>query len=104
MKKISTFFLMSILTFSAFAQQIPNSDFEQWKGSAGRTYQSSNGNEMRKRPGDEPTGWEGSSINQKVKVVFNVTKEETLIYKSTSHNKSSAAKMHLPDKQNPNTE
>ena len=71
-------------------QYIPNGSFDSWKGSCGSTYQSSNGNEMRKRPGDEPTSWYGSSINQKVKVAIigNVTKEETLIYKSTGRNGS----------------
>ena len=71
-------------------RNLPNGSFDSWKGSCGSTYQSSNGNEMRKRPGDEPTSWYGSSINQKVKVAIigNVTKEETLIYKSTGRNGS----------------
>lgn len=91
MRKIfTTLFTLAALTVQA--QYIPNGSFDSWKGSCGSTYQSSNGNEMRKRPGDEPTNWNGSSINQKVKVVFNVTKEETLIYKSTGRN-GSAVKM-----------
>ena len=73
------------------AQYIPNSNFEQWE-SAGNTYQSSNGNSMRKRPGEEPTSWEGSSINQSVKVVFNVEKQETLIFKSSKN--GNAVKLH----------
>ena len=88
MKKFFTI-LSVCAALSAQAQhQLPNGSFDSWKGSCGSTYQSSNGNEMRKRPGDEPTNWNGSSINQKVKVLFNVTKEETLIYKSTGRNGS----------------
>ena len=93
MRKIFTT-LFALAALAVHAQYIPNGSFDSWKGSgsAGSTYQSSNGNEMRKRPGDEPTSWNGSSINQKVKVLFNVTKEETLIYKSTGRN-GSAVKM-----------
>ena len=88
MKKFFTI-LSVCAALSAQAQhQLPNGSFDSWKGSCGSTYQSSNGNEMRKRPGDEPTSWNGSSINQKVKVLWNVTKEETLIYKSTGRNGS----------------
>ena len=80
--------LFAFVALAANAQYIPNGSFDSWKGegNAGSTYQSSNGNEMRKRPGDEPSNWYGSSINQSVKVLFNVTKEETLIYKSTGRN------------------
>ena len=87
-------FFTTLFAFAALAvnaQYIPNGSFDSWKGegNAGSTYQSSNGNEMRKRPGDEPTSWYGSSINQKVKVVLaNATKEETLIYKSAGRNGS----------------
>ncbi len=86
--------LLALAAIAVNAQYVPNGSFESWKGNgnAGSTYQSSNGNEMRKRPGDEPASWYGSSINQKVKVVFNVTKEETLIYKSAGRN-GSAVKM-----------
>ena len=88
--------LFALAAIAVNAQHIPNGSFDSWKGegNAGSTYQSSNGNEMRKRPGDEPTSWYGSSINQKVKVTLigNVTKEETLIHKSTGRN-GSAVKM-----------
>lgn len=88
MRKIFTTLSLVLFAFVVQAQYIPNSDFEQWE-SAGSTYQSSR-KEMRKRPGEEPTGWEGSSINQKVSIA---TKEETLIYKSSSYNGSNAVKM-----------
>ena len=82
--------IFAIAAIAVNAQYIPNGSFDSWKGdgNAGSTYQSSNGNEMRKRPGDEPTSWFGSSINQSVKVLFNVTKQETLIFKSTGRNGS----------------
>lgn len=83
--------LFALAAIAVNAQYIPNGSFDSWKGdgNAGSTYQSSNGNEMRKRPGDEPTSWYGSSINQSVKVLFtNATKQETLIFKSTGRNGS----------------
>ena len=79
---------MSILTFSVFAQQIPNSDFEQWE-SAGSSYQSSR-TEYRQRPGKEPVSWEGSSVNQKVSIA---TKTQELIFQSAGYSGSYAAKM-----------
>ena len=88
MKKIFTILFVGVALAVQAQHQIPNGSFDSWKGSCGSTYQSSNGNEMRQRPGDEPTSWNGSSINQKVKVVWNVTKEETLVYKSTGRNGS----------------
>lgn len=88
MKKISTFFLMSVLAFSVFAQQIPNSDFEQWER-AGNSYQSSN-NSNPQRPDTEPTYWEGSSVNQ---TVSGVNKQSTLITSSTSYNGTKAVRM-----------
>lgn len=98
MRKIITSLFLFSFALCTQAQQLPNGNFESWKGdgNAGNTYQSSNGNEMRKRPGDEPSSWNGSSINQKVKVfVANVEKTETLIFKSASasYNGSTAVKM-----------
>ena len=80
--------LFAIATIAVQAQKIPNGSFDSWKGSCGDTYQSSR-TEYRQRPGDEPTSWNGSSINQKVSIA---TKSETLIFKSTGRN-GSAVKM-----------
>ena len=88
MKKISAFFLMSMLAFSAYAQQIPNSNFEQWER-AGSSYQSSNGTNPQ-RPDNEPAYWEGSSVNQ---TVSGVNKQSTLITSSTSYNGTNAVRM-----------
>lgn len=82
MKKFFTLLLVSA-ALSAEAQYIPNGSFENWKGSAGESYQSSDGSlgggssalGLRQRPGDEPSSWNGSSVNQKVWV----EKKETLI-------------------------
>ena len=96
MRKIFTsLFLVMFALFANAQYYIPNSGFENWKGSAGSTYQSSDGSfgggskalGLRQRPGDEPSDWEGSSINQKV----SMEKKETLIEKS-SHN-GNAVKM-----------
>lgn len=80
--------LFAIATIAVQAQKIPNGSFDSWKGGCGDTYQSSR-TEYRQRPGDEPTSWNGSSINQKVSIA---TKSETLIFKSTGRN-GSAVKM-----------
>ena len=64
------------------AQQLPNGDFSSWKSSCGKSYaMNSSTNESLQRPGVEPTSWNGSSIHQKVKVVFTVTKKEELVFK-----------------------
>ncbi len=73
MKKFFTLLLISA-ALSAEAQYIPNGSFENWKGSAGESYQASDGSlnggnsvlGLRQRPGDEPSSWNGSSVNQKV--------------------------------------
>ena len=73
MKRIFTAFLLCSVT-AVYSQYLPNSSFENWKGSAGSSYQSSDGSlaggssafGLRQRPGDEPEGWNGSSVNQKV--------------------------------------
>ncbi len=61
---------------------LPNADFELWKGEAGNSYQTNDPAGERQRPGDEPTDWYGSSINQSVKVPLlgAQEKKETLIY------------------------
>lgn len=97
MRKFFTLLFLASFAFAQAQYYIPNSDFESWKGSAGSTYQSSDGSSkggssalgMRQRPGDEPSDWEGSSINQQVIM----EKKETLIEKSTSYNGSTAVKM-----------
>ena len=87
MKKFFTTLLV-LAAMAVNAQYLPNGSFDSWKGSCGDTYQSSR-TEYRQRPGDEPTSWNGSSINQKVSIA---TKSETLIFKSTGRN-GSAVKM-----------
>lgn len=75
--------------FTAQAQQLPNVGFENWKESAGYSYQSSrsgmNGSAagLRQRPGDEPMNWNGSSVNQ---TVMSMNKQETLVEKGISRN------------------
>ncbi len=87
MRKIFTLLFLVSFAFAQAQYYIPNSGFENWKGSCGSTYQTSSGGGMRQRPGDEPSDWEGSSINQKV----GLSATKTLIEKS-SYN-GSAVKM-----------
>ena len=87
MRKIFTLLFLTSFAFAQAQYYIPNSGFENWKGSCGSTYQTSSGGGMRQRPGDEPSDWEGSSINQKV----GLSASKTLIEKS-SYN-GSAVKM-----------
>lgn len=56
--------LLSLSAFTANAQQLPNVGFDSWKGTCGKTTWTST---MKTdggftRPGDEPTGWCGSSV------------------------------------------
>lgn len=60
---------------AARAQQLPNFGFDNWKTSCASTEAFGSSEEMRQRPGVEPTDWNGSSVNQKVS---GVTKEEKL--------------------------
>ena len=101
MRKIFTLLFLVSFAFAQAQYYIPNSGFENWKGegNAGSTYQSSHGKlfgsgsalGMRQRPGDEPSDWEGSSINQKV----SQEKTQVLITKTEkgSYNGSTSVKM-----------
>lgn len=98
MRKIFTSLFLVLFALFANAQYyVPNSGFENWKGVAGSTYQSSDGSfgggssalGLSQRPGDEPSEWEGSSINQTV----GMNKKETLVEKSESYNGSTAVKL-----------
>lgn len=62
---------------AARAQQLPNYGFDNWKTSCASTEAFGSSEEMRQRPGVEPTDWNGSSVNQKVS---GVTKEEKLVF------------------------
>ena len=65
--------LMAATAISAGAQQLPNVGFNDWKTACGSSEGFGKGGttspaagEMRQRPGVEPEGWNGSSVNQKV--------------------------------------
>ena len=73
MKKFfTTLFTLAALTVQA--QYIPNGSFDSWKSSCGS---SDAVGSMRQRPGVEPTGWNGSSVNQKVS---GVEKTQQLVF------------------------
>ena len=89
MKKFLLLFsFLGGIVLSASAQQLPNYGFNNWKSACASTESLGDYNEMRQRPGVEPTDWNGSSVNQAVKFVFKVEKEQELIY-----NDNSAVKM-----------
>lgn len=75
MKKLLTLSICALLGLSAMAQQLPNAGFEEWKSKCGSSEAFGTGGisgtspvtgEFRERPGKEPQGWNGSSVNQKV--------------------------------------
>lgn len=104
MKKIYSILLSAAFVASssiASAQQLPNVGFESWKTACGSTeafgtggLTSSKTGEMRKRPGVEPTDWNGSSINQKVIM----QKQETLIFDETTEKVSGSHSVKMQNK------
>lgn len=58
--------LLSILAFTANAQQLTNVGFDSWKTTCGKTL--SVPKDFRQRPGVEPSDWNGSNVNQKVSI------------------------------------
>ena len=57
--------MAACVTISATAQTLPNGTFEAWKSACGNTYSPNNGKlTTAQRPGVEPEGWNGSSVNQ----------------------------------------
>lgn len=93
----------------ANAQQLPNFGFEQWKGDAGcgntlGLYLQSAGsfldytytfaNEELQRPGDEPSNWNGSSVNQKARSFLGtMPASKVLITSSTEGSDNKVAKL-----------
>lgn len=84
------------LTQNLGAQQLPNIGFESWKSACGNTnafgtgaFTSPKAGEDRQRPGKEPTGWNGSSVNQKV--MTTVTKE--LVFQTSGYESDYAAQL-----------
>lgn len=95
-KRLLAILLLANFVVCVNAQHLPNVGFEDWKGNgnAGSSYQSSCGSVigstpegLRKRPGDEPSDWNGSSVNQKVIAVGS----KVLIEKSTEDDENSWA-------------
>ena len=88
MKKFITLMILSAICLGAKAQYLPNVGFSEWKGdgNCGQSLQSSSKNVMgtiggyAKRPGDEPSDWNGSSVNQ---TVASTNKSEKLIFRNT---------------------
>ena len=66
MKHLFGTFLLGCAALNATAQYLPNSDFSSWKKTCDSSYAICDTEGLRQRPGVEPTGWNGSSVNQKV--------------------------------------
>ena len=91
MKKFLLLFsFLGGIVLSASAQQLPNYGFNNWKSACASTESLGDYNEMRQRPGVEPTDWNGSSVNQAVKatIIGKTEKKQELIY-----NDNNAVKM-----------
>ena len=71
----------------ANAQQLPNVGFDSWKGTCGSSEAFGFSEGMRQRPGDEPTGWNGSSVNQYVIM----TVEKILVSKTSGYDDNGSA-------------
>ena len=57
--------MAACMALNATAQTLPNGTFEAWKSACGNTYSPNNGKlTTAQRPGVEPEGWNGSSVNQ----------------------------------------
>ena len=57
--------MAACMALNATAQTLPNGTFEAWKSACGDTYSPNNGKlTTAQRPGVEPEGWNGSSVNQ----------------------------------------
>lgn len=69
----------------ANAQQLPNVGFEDWKTACGNTYGMDDKDNYRQRPGIEPVGWNGSSVNQ---TVWWQNKQQELVFNANEGNGS----------------
>lgn len=90
MKKLFAILIFGATCLGARAQHLPNVGYSEWKGNGncGNSLQSSAKNVMgtiggyAQRPGDEPSEWNGSSVNQ---TVASTNKKQELIYKITEN-------------------
>lgn len=79
MKKLlltGTFLLLGVFSVSAQEYQLPNLGFQNWKSQNGETTLTADNGSTQVRPGTEPTGWNGSNINQVLDIANLVTKGE----------------------------
>ena len=87
MKKLYTTLLTIAATaLSIQAQQLPNVGFENWKTECGNSESFGDKTGMVQRPNTEPADWNGSSVNQTVKVIMNINKKEQLVFEADGRN------------------
>ena len=75
--------LLGLSAFTGNAQQLPNVGFESWKTTCGNTRPVPG--DDRQRPGVEPTGWNGSNVNQYV--IFDKTESGLVTQQTDGSNK-----------------
>ena len=72
----------------------PFGDFETWKNECGTTHQTGSGGGDRQRPGIEPEGWNGGSLNLGIKIISTTDLKATLVEKTSGvSGEGSAIKM-----------
>lgn len=74
MKKTIVGSLFMACALTAGAQYLPNSSFDTWKTTNGKTTQTAGEGSSAVRPGTEPEGWNGSNITQVIAIKECVTK------------------------------
>lgn len=74
MKKTIVGSLFMACALTAGAQYLPNSSFDTWKTTNGKTTQTAGEGSSAVRPGTEPEGWNGSNITQVIAIKGCVTK------------------------------
>jgi len=77
-----------------YGSLVPYGDFEAWKSECGATHQTGSGGGERQRPGIEPEGWNGSSLNLGIKLVSTSVVKEIMVEKTSGINdKTTAVKL-----------
>lgn len=74
-----------------YASLVPFGDFEAWKNECGTTQQTGSGGGDRQRPGSEPEGWNGGSLNLGVKLIATSDLKATLVEKASGINGTGTA-------------
>lgn len=91
---LGSLFMTCALTASA--QYLPNSGFDTWKSTNGKTTQTAGEGSSAVRPGTEPEGWNGSNIKQVVNIENCVMKPDDGDYVKIANYKIKIASQIIP--------